>query len=153
MTPTPGPQTVESIVAFWICIPLIALFGLIALAALAAAIFDSEGRVGSIWATIGTGFITASFAVGYLVGMYPDDYAHHHWQRYTGTVATVATTLEKNTTTGIATFTAEPDRPFYVRDARIAAVRPGQTLTVDCVQRYSGAGGMDWPACKWVSAD
>lgn len=150
MSAASGPQTVESIVAFWICIPIVVIAGLVLIVAVISAI---QGEDGAISATVGCLLVCAALIGGYVWGMYPDDYAHHHWQRYSGVVATMTPTFENAYSTGLATFTAEPDRSFYIRDARIVAVRPGQTLTVDCVQRYSGAGGMDWPECKWVAVN
>lgn len=164
MTGIPGPQTIESIVAFWICTPLAALSGLVTayfvLAAVASEPKTSSyeigfGRLGYSVSAAGMLIVTGLFIGGYIWGMYPDDFAHHHYQRYSGVVATTNSRILGDGNGGadqkfVVTFTAAPNEPFGVLDTRAAVVRPGQTLTIDCVQQwqYAGTDGQD---CAFVS--
>lgn len=156
MTGTPGPQTIESIVAFWICIPLGVIFGLITLATLINLMRDNFDEF-VLFGAFASALATVGFFGGYIWGMYPDDFAHHHYTRYTGTVAETNSRLIASGTDGggtdqkfVVSFKEAPNEQYGVIDTRAALVKPGQTLTIDCVKIWQQAGteGQD---CQFVS--
>lgn len=156
MTGTPGPQTLDSIVAFWICVPLGALFLILGIIAVAR-IRKADDAVLPISGAVGSFILVACLFGGYIVGMYPDDFVHHHFTRYTGTVAQISSRFVASGSDGggpdqkfVVAFVEAPTEQYGVIDTRAALVKPGQQLTIDCVKQWQQAGteGQD---CQFVS--
>lgn len=175
------PELTGGTIATMICVPILALFLLVATAACFLAWLamraevktaddtkarglygktDKEKVIGERRAALGLWLLgvvaLAATTVGTWWGMYPWKTEYHHWTPVAGVVDTVDSRL---VSTGDKTMEDKfvvkfrgGDAQYGVLDTRAAGLKPGDKLTITCVRQYQWAGTHGYD-CNFVSLE